>query len=198
MASEAELTPSWEKARWRFSPAPQVLQRGLRESGPPRGETAGAPGKAPSGQPAAQGAGDGGRRGQQPRPPPARQCPPPPRPARPRARQLPCRGGRLVPNPLARAGGSAGGAHWCPPGGESALTWEWESRTSLSPRRTPFSPEMRRHRCLTHPKAASTGCWQLSVRDRAVPAACAPQLPSSGPWYVFPLGRLRSVCCVQL
>lgn len=108
MPSEAELTPSWEKARWRFSPAPQVLQRGLRESGPPPGETAGAPGKAPSGQPAAQGAGDGGRRGQQPRPPPARQCPPP-RPARPRARQPPCRGGRLVRNPLARAGGSAGG-----------------------------------------------------------------------------------------
>lgn len=178
-----------------------------RTSGPPeraagkRAAPRGDSGSAGEGaERAACGAGSGRRRAAGAAAAPASRpaVPPPPRPARPRARQLPCRGGRLVPNPLARAGGSAGGAHWCPPGGESALTWEWESRTSLSPRRTPFSPEMRRHRCLTHPKAASTGCWQLSVRDRAVPAACAPQLPSSGPWYVFPLGRLRSGCCVQL
>lgn len=79
--------------------------------------------------------------------------------------------GGLAPSLLAGAGGSAGGPHACPPGGESALTSEWESRASVSPRRTPFGPKMRRHRCLTHPKAAAHRCRQLTARNRAVPPA---------------------------
>lgn len=117
-------------------------------------------------------------------------------------RALPSRGGAgesaggrgssgVQARPSLRTGTSpGGGTSLVSTGSESALTWEWESRTSRSPRRTPSSPKMRGHRCLTPPRQART--------DAGSSLCAAVPVPSPRRRDVIPAERLRFGCWGQL
>lgn len=85
-----------------------------------------------------------------------------------------------------------GGTSLVSAGSESALTWEWESRTSRCPRRTPSSPKMRGHRCLTPPRQARTDAG--SSLCAAVLSRSQVPVPSPRRRDVIPAERLRFGC----